>query len=255
VAIYLRVLPRLDVRTPECYGLVEADEDDLDTLFLEDAGERSYSPSSSVHRELMGRWLAQLHHAFDLARFEDSGLAQLPNRMPAYYRALLEKSRAAISAWDAAPDAAAESERATLLSLFEEVENKWAWIEECCARVQAVLVHTDLSPANIRMHQAPDGSLAPLVFDWDQAGIGQPVVDLDGRVLDLDAYLTARRRYGDEAELPPPATLTQVATILYAVDKNAWVGDYGNEWWKDADDLQRYSTLLVEGLRGTAGLC
>src|SRR5205085_10773104 len=127
-------------------------------------------------------------------------------------------------------EAGAELGRATVVSLLERAEDEWARVAECCAVIPAALVPMDLTEANVRIQPAPNDR-APFVFDWADSGIGSPVIDLDGRVLDLDAYAARRRRLDDGLDLPSTELLTKAAAILAALHKGAHLSDIAPEEW------------------------
>jgi len=173
--IYEDFLARARVTSPRWLGHADDEDAGFRWLFLEDAGEEEYQRDLRDHRRLAGHWLARLETAA-----LGTGLHRhLPDRGPRRYRALLRSARTALAAHLDAP-AFPEAEVRSLAALvdgLDRLEAHWDEIEALCAPLPRTLVHGDLVRKNVRV-RGGDGDLALLVFDWENAGWGEPCVDL-----------------------------------------------------------------------------
>jgi hypothetical protein len=236
VIVHLQIHPQLDVRTLECYGFVEPDGDDLHTLFLEDAGAVRYSPRDLGQRVLAGRWLAALHSAVAAAPIGDSLPALLPDRGPSHYLMLLDQSRSVVSGWSSPTKDSAAVLASVLLSQLDELEARWALIEECCALAPTTLVHGDLKPEHMHLTQSPGGTTTLLAIDWEAVRFGSPAVDLAAGV-DLAAYVQGGDAFWPSVQLPAAKAVSTAGTILRALAAIFWQLVAANEWWEvDANE-------------------
>jgi len=261
VVVHLHVHPRLSLRVVECYGFVEPEENELSTLFLEDAGSVRYSPRSLPERALAARWLAALHAAVASATLDQSELSRLPDRGPDHYRALLCLARGVISHWCSPPAGHdAVGLPGLLLSQCDEIEERWSAIAELCACAPSTLVHGDLCPKNMYLASGPDERPVLLPVDWEEAGFGPPAVDLaqllPGQVkfaagAHLATYADAMQAVWPSLDLPAVQGLSTAGTIFRAITAIWWATEsVTRQWWQDGevDQLRVYSSFVAHAL-------
>jgi hypothetical protein len=227
--VYVRIHPRLDMRTLECYGFDEPEGSEFCTLFLEDAGDGPYLVDNPAHRVLAGRWLAALHTgALGASLAASSG--ELAHRGPAHYLAELRTGRRLIEhilpTWSAATKTLAE-----VVACLDRAERSWPILEEIVATAPTTLVHGDLKPKNLRVLATEGGAPWLAVFDWETVGWGPPAVDLaysplgrDGLAAspDLDAYAQGVVRVWPELDRAMVDRLALVGTFFRTAVAVSW---------------------------------
>jgi hypothetical protein len=261
VVVHLHVHPRLSLRLVECYGFVEPAENELSTLFLEDAGSVRYSPLSAAARVLAARWLAALHRDVASAGLGPSELQHLPDRGPDHYRDVLDLARDAISRWRTPPpghDAAGL--RGLLLSQLDEIEARWRVIAAICSSAPRTLVHGDLCAQNMYVTASASGEPTLLPVDWEETGYGPPAVDLaqllPGHVhfaagADLAAYASAMQDVWPSLDPATVHLLSTAGTIFRAIAAIRWATQsVTDEWWRDGevDELRVYGSVVEHAL-------
>lgn len=264
VVVHLHVHPRLSLRIVECYGFVEPEENELSTLFLEDAGSVRYSPGSWHARVLAARWLAALHRAVASATLDQNELRRLPDRGPDHYRDLLDLVRGVISHWRSPPaghDAVGLPR--LLLSQCDEIEARWSAIAEICASAPKTLVHGDLCDKNMYLASGLNEEPVLLPVDWEEVGFGPPAVDLaqllPGHVqfvhfaagADLATYAEATQDLWPSLDLSAVQRLSTAGTIFRAIAAICWATESVTEqWWQDGevDELRVYSSMVAQAL-------
>ena len=173
--VYEEVLAGRPVPQLAYHGFAGEPDGRFGWLFLEDAGDRAYSPHDREHRLAAARWLAALHTA-------TTGLADaipLPDRGP---RRTLEGLRDTADTIrrqlaERPPHDACRATLEAALSRCEAVEAHWGRVEAACDSVPRTLVHGDMVTKNIRV-RSDAGGLTVLPFDWEHAGWGSPLGDL-----------------------------------------------------------------------------
>ena len=172
VRIYAELLPQLSLPGLEVYGIVE-DHEDYSWLFLEDAGDIWYSPSTTEHHAPAIDWISRLH----------AGAASLaswaPDTGPAYFRSVLDAAREGMQASRSHPALSAPEVAIidSVLADLDRVDHGWPVIAEACTALPRTLVHGDFVPKNVRV-RSRDGQLQLLVFDWETAGMAPPAADI-----------------------------------------------------------------------------
>lgn len=173
--IYESVLAKLPVSSLRFYGLARDSDPDFSWLFLEDAGD-AFEPSSPLHLEATGRWLAELHAAAadaigDHALPHCCGMGKFEDR--------LARSQALLRGMRSSGQLGAEQRnlvRALGLEIDRLAQSRRA-IAACCGEHRDTLIHCDLTRKNVRIKER-DGSPAVLVLDWESAGRGVAATDL-----------------------------------------------------------------------------
>ena len=245
IVIQVRILPLLEVTTLECYGFVEPEGGRPATLFLEDAGELRFSRVSSANRRLAGRWLAELHAAVSETPEAQALLPLLPDRGPSYYHKLLDQSRRLLATWQS-PDATAQATSERLLAGLDAIELAWPEVEEVCALLPQTLVHGDFRAKNMRIRREADGTRAFLVFDWEYAGFGAPLVDLDSAV--IEGYLD--EAVGAGLNELRPETVGSFGKLMNTISAVSWFVDEGEDsWWDDVDTIDEYCEVIDDAFR------
>jgi len=205
------ILPHVPVPVLRCYGSIEDRDPAFGWVFMEDAGD---DVATRSHDALIARWLGTVH-----AAGAERARRLLPERGAAQYLAQLRAGRARIAAHlaRATPpaDVAALLER--VVARCDEIEARWAEIDEACAALPPVLVHGDVKRKNLRPWNRR-GRDELLALDWELAGWGSPVPELE--------RLSADRTGGEAAALAriylEHAGWTRVGPR--EVERLAWIG-------------------------------
>jgi phosphotransferase family enzyme len=222
--IYQQLLPLTGLPALSCYGLLEEPGGQFSWLFLEDAAGRRYSPLLPEHRTLAGRWLGEIQlvtGSADLKRW-------LPQRELDYYRQLLCGCQAMLL--DHLNGGLLSSEDGTVLhniaAHLDVVESLWREIEETCAPMPPSLVHGDFVIKNLRICDTVHGP-AILVFDWEFAGWGSPVIDL-AQFIDrtaspeLSRYCSILQREHSHLNLCDIQAAAACGNLLRLVNQISW---------------------------------
>jgi hypothetical protein len=181
--IYDEILPNLPIPSLNYYGMLKEANGEFCWLFLEDAGDESYSAHVAEHRALGAQWLGLMH----TSATHGAAPACLPDKGPEHYFKRLQSARDRIlhhfvdhtfQADDLAPLEA-------VVSHCELLESNWDRVGELCERLPRTLVHGDFVPKNLRVLSNQAG-VALLPFDWGEAGWGVPATDI--MQVELDAY-------------------------------------------------------------------
>ena len=206
------LLQRLRCPSLQCYGLVEVPGEPFAWLFLEDAGGRPFDPQRPEQRQIAARWLARLHTA-------SSGLdgsALFPDRGPSHYLGHLHSGHDWLSRGESRRRLSPQDQAVLdeVRRVLDRVESCWSEVEACSHDVPWALVHSDFVKKNMRVRRKPgDGSDATLVvFDWEVAGWGPPLVDLI--LADLDVYHASVRDSWPRLTRQMLGRLVHVATLL-----------------------------------------
>ncbi len=244
--LYTTILPSLPLPSLQGLGFAEADED-RSWFFLEDAGERWYSPRDPQHRALAVRWLADLHTW-------PADLASLPDTGPAYFRSVLDAGldgvRAGLARTDLPPPDGAVLR--SIASQLECVRERWEDVEAACATAPRGIVHGDFVPKNVRVRTGSGGPEL-VAFDWETAGIASPAADVgllpeDGDSLRLYHALVSQA--WPELSLEDVQRLAQAGRVLRLLSCVHWEGrSFQYEWIEHTMRRMRaYERALQEAL-------
>lgn len=247
-----QILPDLPVPALCWYGFLQDEDAAFGWLFTEDAGDDAAGRS---HDALIARWLGTVH-----AVGAERARRLLPERGAPQYLAQLRAGRARIAAHLArdAPPADAGALLSRIVARCDEIEARWAEVDAACAALPPVLVHGDIKRKNLRPWNRR-GRDELLALDWELAGWGSPVPELE--------RLSADRTGGEAAALAGTylehAGWTRVGQR--EVERLAWIGavvrmaacidwasvelDGGNEG-KAMRQLRHYDERLAILLRG-----
>ena len=173
--LHERILPRLSVGSLDWHGMVEEEQEESCWLFLEDAGDDSFSPERHEHRVLAAEWLAALHTA-DI-RIEDAAELRESGAREALEQLRVARERILASSGDPALGAGSRDDLDAILRFYDAIERRWGECEALCAEIPRTLVHGDFAKKNLRVRER-DGAPELLVFDWEHAGVGFPGIDL-----------------------------------------------------------------------------
>jgi hypothetical protein len=173
--VYEEILGRLPVSSLRVLGSLTEPEEDMQWLFVEDAGESHFCRTDPEHRALAARWLAGLH----------TGAAtlvgdELPSRGPDHFLRLLRESVALVVETQAplAPTPARKGTLDQIERVTELLEARWSELDSFCHRMPTTLAHGDFIDKNVRIGDANGGERPLYVFDWEVAGRGTPAADL-----------------------------------------------------------------------------
>lgn len=174
--VYEHVLPAVPGCGPAFYGVAPAHDEDQCWLFMEDVDGDVYTPATFEHRGLAARWLGALHSATSEMRLD----LVLPDRGPAHYRSRLGSVIEAMSEAQGNPRIDPEG-RSRLSAAVERcllLEHQWDIADAPLEGLRPGLVHGDLVPKNARIRRL-SGEPQFVAFDWETAGWGVPVPDLE----------------------------------------------------------------------------
>jgi hypothetical protein len=249
--VYEQVLPRLPVTAPVLYGRVDEPEA-RSWLLLEDAGGLAWSAKRSAHRALASEWFAAVHPAAS----ELTGFAPLPARGAAYHLSSLRSAHSVLERGLGSPWLPPEG-RALLTALAEACERldaRWGDVEDLLSTVPVTLTLPGFGRKNARVARRGSASVL-LPFDYENAGWGPPVADLQH--VDGDRY---RQRVRGWWPLERPAhsrlaTMGRALTALKSIPGEA-AGLTGRWPERSIGRLRWYSASVdraLASLLGTAG--
>jgi ATP-binding cassette, subfamily B, bacterial len=254
--VYERYLPRLEVPTARYYGCVEGPDDGLTWLFLGELLGEEYSNLLPQHRGYAARWLGALHAGAQAVGPQDG----LPEGGPGRYLEHLRQARQHICAHIDNPVLGTDDRKflATLLSLFDELEEHWDRLVEACAGMPRTLVHGDFSAKNVRV-QAAAPTPGVVAFDWEDAGWGVPAADLAQLALtssristspDLETYLAAVRERWPACQRVDIERVANCGSVFRSLAALRWDSHHlAHEWaqWF-IRSLQLYDAELAHAL-------
>jgi hypothetical protein len=263
-AAYSAVLPTARVRVPAYYGSLDdatANPDDpFAWLFIEDMGDRRFSPGDAGQRSMLARWLGSLQAT--LLRSEASRTEELPVRDAAYYQRYLHR------ALDELPILAAERSFsgsllalvAAVVSALRSVQGQWDNVTASFDDVPMTLVHGDCLPKNIHVAHDP-GGFEVVPIDWGNAGWGLPGSDLGQSTLLLAKIAIGDASYGEYAAALRPAwpacstalvqQLANLGRLLWSIKVIAMSvpGFHYDSPAKVEQNLSIYASVLLTSLR------
>ena len=223
--IYEEILPSLPISQLRYYGCLEVTESDV-WIFLEDAGQQSFSPDDESHRRLAAHWLGVLHGSARQTRAAE----KLPLRDPAYYLVLMRMGRENIVQNLANPALTPEYIEVlnAILTQMDALESNWEKLAKYCQDFPQTLVHADFQPKNIRIKQGAAGNVL-YVMDWEMAGWGIPVVDLapshgmpSSAEMDLSAYLAIAQEFWQNLDMPTLQFVLHIGCVFRRVAAIYW---------------------------------
>jgi len=256
--IYEKVLPHIEVTTPEYFGSVDVDIDVDGSgywLFLEDVGAERFSTIDPEQRMAAARWLAELHtKAADL-----SATAGLPDRGPAHYLERLRVARRTIMDNLDNPALRQPDTRilSTIVGLLDAIEADWVSMEAFCAGLPSTLTHGDFRRKNVYVRR--DGRMGVRLYpiDWETAGWGLPAADLAPArgpgarsAIDLASYARVVQRRWSLLDETSCRRLAVVGTIFRRLIAIEWAAQgLGFAWpQKPIAQLDTYRPELEEAL-------
>jgi len=191
---YEQVLPQAGLRSVGYYGFTEEEAGDFGWIFLEDAGDETILVKA--FRDHLAHWLGCCHGKGGvLARLH------LPHRGVEGYLDHLRAGRdrlkeAAAGRWLPVADRPVMKR---LIRKCDRLESRWKSVEERCDSIPRTLVHGDVALKHMRVvKDGEDEHL--LMLDWEIAGWGSPVPDLErlnprrdrtGDTVMIDRYISA----------------------------------------------------------------
>ena len=174
--IYQNILPNLPFPSLNYYGMVKETNSEYIWIFVQDAGEESYSAQLEEHRLLKSEWLALMHtSAMHLGAPKD-----LPDKGPKQYLKRLQSARNAIQSYLTDHHGLQDSDLLPLQSIIDQcdlLESRGYEVEALCEGLPWTLVHGDFKAKNLRLRQDND-QMVLLTFDWGEAGWGTPATDI-----------------------------------------------------------------------------
>jgi Ser/Thr protein kinase RdoA (MazF antagonist) len=197
-AIYRQVLARFSGPSLRLLGSLDEPDEGTTWLFLDDGGEVMPDFQEPAHRKLAGSWLGRLHTELSGHPCRET----LPERASGYALELLHASRDGLRAgtWNPRLDEAGWRVLRSLMSRLDAIEAAWPQIEAQVSGLPATIVHGDFVAKNLRLLSDEKGQFI-VPFDWETAGWGAPLIDLE--FVDLKAYWSETNRFwgGQAADL------------------------------------------------------
>jgi hypothetical protein len=138
----------------------------------------------------------------------------LPRHDASHWQGLLDEARLVLEAGLANPLLSPDELGgiAQMRDLFMGILDRWPTMVELLERTPATLTHGDLAKHNIKM-SLQDRSLCPMVFDWETAGYGSPMIDLV--LVDLAAYHKAVVWAWSELDLVTLGRLRALGAVIW----------------------------------------
>ncbi|MBI2953627.1 MAG: phosphotransferase [Chloroflexi bacterium] len=249
--IYEKILPHLPVCTLRYYGAVEEPSTNFGWLFLEDAGECSYSADIEEHRSLAAQYLGAMH----VSAAGIVASASLPDRDPGHYLEHLQSGREAIvrNLTNPALTAVDVEMLEAIVSQLDVLKRDWGSLERYCHTMPRSLVHGDFVGKNVRLKRTRAG-IVLLPFDWETAGWGVPAPDLEGlwAVSDAAVYWSSVRDVWSDLGIEGVQRLAIIGRIFRCLAAIRWESE--GLWLERVDQPLRsmriYVSRLAESLRG-----
>ena len=241
--VYKKILSQISVRSPDCFGIQEADDDQHAWLFLEDAGSGAFQSKNEDHQMLKGRWLGSFH----VGASQLSGSIDLINRGPADRRdcmtLVMDKIRVCLEKSDHSP--VYDQSFRDVLAIGSQILSSWAEIEDTCQELPWTVLHGDLVPKNMAV-QTKGSELVLMVFDWQTASWAPPSADLapgywnNTGVKFLRSYLSTVAESWPSVDINTIRRLARVGSLFRMIDAIEWDLSWLDQWQPDAlDDRMR----------------
>jgi hypothetical protein len=244
--IYNEILPNLPIPSLNYYGMMEEANGEFCWLFLEDAGDESYSAHVAEHRALSAQWLGLMH----TSAAHGAAPAFLPDKGPEHYLKRLQSARDDIlhhlgnhtfQADDLAPLEA-------IVSHCDVLESNWDEVGALCGRLPRTLVHGDFVPKNLRVLSNQAGMVL-LPFDWGEAGWGVPATDI--MQVEIDAYWLVVRDHWSGLGFQAIYSSAIVGRIFRCLDAIYWelVGFRHKGTSRIISCMRIYESSLTDAIR------
>lgn len=181
--VYQEILSVLPVRSLRLYGSADDEDRGYGWLFLEDAGDSKWFKDSPEHRRLAAQWIAQVHRGAELL----VGKVSMPCRGVVFYRDLARSAKQALLEILSNQGLPAQT-RELLGQVAAECsafESKWGVVERILTRIPPTLALPGFEGKNARVRN-PDSGLELLAYDFENAFLGSPAMEL--RDVDSDVY-------------------------------------------------------------------
>jgi thiamine kinase-like enzyme len=174
--IYESVISCLPLTAPKLFGFVHEPSVDYSWLFLQYIPGVPLLLEQEQHQRAAARWLATLH-ALTAARETPN---TLPHRGTAHYLRSLMEARQVLTrlpkSWNTGSFAEVPASVAWHL---DQILADWSGIVASVAGLPESIVHGDFVSKNVRVIDR-EGHMEVYPFDWENAGVGLPAVDLSG---------------------------------------------------------------------------
>ena len=255
--VYREVLTRFSGPSLRLLGSLAEPKTETTWLFLDDGGEVMPDFYDASHRALAGGWIGRLHT--ETARHHSG--EGLPDQASAGALENLLEGKAGLRAARDNPQIDSDGQRMldALITLLGTIERTWARVEGEVAGIPATIVHGDFVPKNLRLREDEQGA-SILPFDWETAGWGPPVVDLE--LVDLAAYASEARdlwktRVGDLERLAKVGHLFRLlAAVTWEIPGLltpwVWRPIYRLGLYLERLDVVRAELGLANGVHGGA---
>jgi len=255
--VYERILPHAPLAGPHYYGTVEGPQDqDVCWLFIGEIHGEKYDMLRPDHRAAAARWLGTLHTTAQSAADQ----AGLPDAGPSRYRAEMRATRDLIRAQVDNPAFGAEDVAFLdlLVERFDELDEYWDRLARACTGLPPTLIHGDFNAKNLRVQTSPQGVQIG-VFDWEDAGLAVPAIDLAQAVdpscriaasPDLATYCAVIRERWPNCDATDIERLATCGAVWRAVAVITWDAQHLARPWADAflPNLRMYEAELTHAL-------
>src|SRR5216117_1201177 len=255
--VYERILPHVPLAGPRYYVTVEGPQDqDVCWLFIGEIHGEKYDMLCPDHRAAAARWLGTLHTTAHSAADQ----AGLPDAGPSRYRAELRATRDLIRAQVDNPAFGAEDVAFLdlLVERFDELDENWHRLARACTGLPPTLIHGDFNAKNLRVQTSPQGVQIG-VFDWEDAGLAVPAIDLAQAVdpscriaagPDIATYCAVVRERWPNCDATDIERLATCGAVCRAVAVITWDAQHLARPWADAflPNLRMYEAELTHAL-------
>jgi len=234
----------LSMPTLHYYGCVEADSHSW-WVFMEDAGDGSFSFRDDRHRLLAAHWLAGLHTSVPkLDCFPDRGIDHYHSRMTsAREQIIVNMDNKALRAEDCAL-------LRRILSHVDLITQRWERVHVLDEHLPKSLIHGDFKDGNLRVRDDAGGKVL-LVFDWEESGWGLPGVDMWR--LDPESYWLRVREHWRGMTREDVLHLASVGKLLWCLKAIDWeTANLAHEWLENSMGSMRvYEEHLTDAIQRT----
>jgi hypothetical protein len=215
--IYKEILPNLSIHSLNYFGIVAEANDEFSWLFLEDAGDDTYSALLEEHRLLGAQWLALMHTSAPNIGQPD----KLPDKGLIHYLKRLRKVRETlihiIKRYMIQSDDLVHME--AIITKCDFLEAHWDKVEDLYQGLPQMIVHGDFVSKNLRVHSNHDENTF-LPFDWGEAGWGPPAIDIIH--VEPFAYWSNVRGSWSWLSLQDILSSAEVGKIFRSIDAIYW---------------------------------
>ena len=216
-AVYKEILPYIPFPSLNYYGMVAEADGEFSWLFLEDAGDDTYSALLEEHRLLGAQWLALMHTSAPNIGQPD----KLPDKGLKHYLKRLRKVRETlihiIKRYMIQSDDLVHME--AIITKCDFLEAHWDKVEDLYQELPQTIVHGDFVSKNLRVHSNHDENTF-LPFDWGEAGWGPPAIDIIH--VEPFAYWSNVRGSWSWLSLQDILSSAEVGKIFRSIDAIYW---------------------------------